>query len=93
VVKEKASFCPECGTTIEPVQKTGPLPARGTPGHPRVFYRSSQDKMIAGVCGGLGMYFNIDPILVRIAFVTLFFTGYGLLAYVLLWLFTPVEQS
>ena len=34
-------------------------------------YRSSDNKMIAGVCGGLGKYFNIDPVIFRIIFVIL----------------------
>jgi len=32
-------------------------------------YRSQADKKIAGVCGGLGEYFSVDPILIRLAFV------------------------
>jgi len=39
----------------------------------RRLYRSSKDKVICGLCGGLGEYFNVDPMIVRIAFV-LFFT-------------------
>ena len=46
-------------------------------------YLSSTNKVIAGVCGGLGEYFEIDPVLVRIIAVILFFaTGFGLLAYI-----------
>jgi len=54
------------------------------------FYRSSKNKVIAGVCGGIGEYFEIDPTLVRIIWVV--FTlcgGAGLLAYLLIWLFVP----
>ena len=54
--------------------------------------RSSSDKKLAGVCGGLGRYFNIDPLIVRIAFIAMFFAmGGGLLLYILLWLLTPIE--
>lgn len=47
-------------------------------------YKSSRDKMLAGVCGGLGEYFGIDPTWIRIAVVA--FTllgGSGILAYII----------
>ncbi len=54
------------------------------------FYRSSTDKIIGGVCGGIAEYFNIDPLLVRLAFALLFFGyGTGLLAYLLVWILAP----
>ncbi|MFX0185179.1 MAG: PspC domain-containing protein [Candidatus Hodarchaeota archaeon] len=42
---------------------------------PKRFYRSREDRWIAGVCGGLGEYFNIDPILIRILFIIFIFSG------------------
>ena len=39
------------------------------------FYLSRTDKKIAGVCGGLAEYFNIDPLLVRVLFLMAFFTA------------------
>ncbi len=54
------------------------------------FYRSATDCKIAGVCGGLGEYFGIDPLLVRIAFVVaVWFAGVGFWTYILLWLLAP----
>ncbi len=54
------------------------------------FYLSQTDKKLGGVCGGLADYFDVDPLLVRIAFVILFFGyGSGLLVYILLWLLAP----
>ncbi len=51
------------------------------------FYLSVTDKKIAGVCGGLAEYFDIDPLLVRIAFLIFTFCiGGGLMAYLLIWL-------
>jgi len=48
--------------------------------------------MLGGVCGGLGIYFDIDPVLVRVIFVAgTFVTGVGLLAYILLWIIVPFE--
>jgi phage shock protein C len=52
-------------------------------------YRSTTDRQIAGVCGGLANYFNIDVTLVRIAFVVAAFTSVGLIAYIVLWIAVP----
>ena len=47
-------------------------------------YKSSTNKKIAGVCGGIGEYFDIDPTLVRLGFVALsFMFGGGLVVYIL----------
>ena len=48
--------------------------------------RSRTDKIIAGVAGGIGQYLAIDPVIVRLAFVALCFTGVGVLLYPVLWL-------
>ncbi len=57
---------------------------------PRKLYRSSRDRMLGGVAGGLAEYFEIDSTLVRILFViTLFIGGTGVLAYILLWIVVP----
>ena len=56
--------------------------------------RSTTDKMVGGVAGGLADYFSIDPIVVRVGFaVTTLFTGAGLLAYLALLVFVPAEDS
>lgn len=44
-------------------------------------YRSKNDRMICGVCGGIAEYFNIDPTLIRLAFVLFGLSGSGILAY------------
>jgi len=59
-------------------------------------YRSSTQRMLSGVCGGLGEYFNIDPTLVRIVYIlvtiaTGVLLGIGL--YIVLWLIVPSEAS
>lgn len=55
-------------------------------------YRSRTNKFIAGVCGGLGDYFNVDATLVRIAFILLCFaSGFGVLLYIVLWVIVPLE--
>jgi len=53
-------------------------------------YRSRKDCIIAGICGGIAEYFDIDPILVRIiAVLTIFLNGIGLIAYLIAWIFIP----
>jgi phage shock protein PspC (stress-responsive transcriptional regulator) len=55
-------------------------------------YRSRSDRMIAGVCGGLGEYLSVDPVWLRLFFVLLLFaTGAGLWAYLILWIIIPEE--
>ena len=55
-------------------------------------YRSRSDRMILGVCGGLGTYFGVDPTLVRvIAAVSLLLGLTGILVYLILAVVIPVE--
>jgi phage shock protein C len=58
-------------------------------------YRSREDRMIGGVCGGLGEYFGIDPTLVRVLFIFGAFMGVpGALAlvYLVMLILVPQEQ-
>lgn len=56
----------------------------------RKLYRSTQEKMIGGVAGGIAEYFEIDPTLVRVLFIiSLFLGGSGVLAYIILWIVVP----
>lgn len=53
-------------------------------------YRSRKSRIIGGVCGGIGEYFNIDPVLVRIIFLILFFVfGVGFITYIIAWIIIP----
>ncbi|WP_205508175.1 PspC domain-containing protein [Longitalea arenae] len=55
--------------------------------------RNADDKIIAGVCSGLANYFNIDPVIMRIIFVVLLFTGgTGVLVYLILWVAVPSQS-
>lgn len=59
-------------------------------------YKSKTNKMLDGVCGGLGEYFNIDPTLVRVGYVALsVLTGIvpGLIAYIALAIIMPRDGS
>jgi phage shock protein PspC (stress-responsive transcriptional regulator) len=59
---------------------------------PRRLLRSSSDRVLAGVAGGLGRYFGVDPVIFRIGFaLSLFFGGLGALAYLLLAVFVPTD--
>ena len=58
--------------------------------------RSADDRMLAGVAGGLAEYLDIDPVIVRLLFViiTLFGGGFvGILLYVVLWVIMPEPSS
>lgn len=55
--------------------------------------RSRSEKMLAGVAGGIGRYLNVDPVIIRLAFVALGFSGIGLLLYPVLWLIMPLEPA
>jgi len=53
----------------------------------------SREKMVGGVCSGLGNYFDIDPTIVRILFVVIAFAGgASLLAYLIMLIIVPMEQ-
>ena len=60
----------------------------------RRLYRSRKEKMVAGVCGGLAQYFNVDPVILRVAFVALgVASGVGLLAYIILAIVVPERPT
>jgi phage shock protein PspC (stress-responsive transcriptional regulator) len=62
--------------------------------HIRHLNRSRSNRYLGGVAGGLGEYFGIDPVIVRILFVALCFAGgFGFAFYVIAWLFVPAEGS
>jgi phage shock protein PspC (stress-responsive transcriptional regulator) len=74
-------------TTWQPPQPPPP------PGN-RVLRRSRTDRVGAGVAGGLGQYFNVDPVLFRVLFaVSAFFGGAGVVAYLVAWAAIPEEGT
>jgi phage shock protein PspC (stress-responsive transcriptional regulator) len=73
-------------------QSTGSTYSSTGPGRGRL-YRNADDKIIAGVCSGLANYFHIDPVIMRIVFAVLLFTGgSGLLIYLILWIVVPSQS-
>jgi phage shock protein PspC (stress-responsive transcriptional regulator) len=77
----------------------GPAAAAAPPPPPyapvRKLYRSRSDRVIGGVCGGIGRHYDMDPVLLRILVVvaTVFTGGVFLLAYLLAWIFIPDEPA
>jgi len=66
-------------------------PTTGESAAPRL-RRSVDDRVIAGVCGGLGRYFNVDPVFFRLAFVVLAVGGgSGVLLYLIAWVAVPEQ--
>ena len=106
VVNPDDLFCNNCGSQLDR-SKTWAVPGasmetpetRTTTDHkthtstrPKKFYRSREDRWLAGVCGGLGEYFDIDPILVRIGFIFIMAVyGVGIIVYIALAIF--VEEN
>jgi len=60
---------------------------------PKRLFRSVNDRILGGVCGGLGNFFTIDPVLVRVLWAVSFFVGgVGFLAYLIAWIIIPEER-
>lgn len=77
----------------DPPPAPAPPPPPGAEAGARRLTRSTSDRMLGGVAGGLGRYFGIDPIIFRVVFVVLLFAGaVGALAYVALWLLVPDDS-
>jgi phage shock protein PspC (stress-responsive transcriptional regulator) len=56
--------------------------------------RSRTDRKIAGVCGGIAQYLNVDPTVIRIIFlILLFLGGGGGLIYLIVWICAPEEDA
>src|SRR4051794_19786666 len=78
-------------STMTTAAQTPPAPE---PPVSRRLTRSSSDRVIAGVAGGVGRYFSIDPVVVRIAFIVgAFFGGAGVIAYAAAWLLVPSDDG
>jgi len=59
----------------------------------RRLYRDPDERILGGVSSGLGAYLGIDPVIVRILFVVFLFVGFGLLAYIILWILVPEAKT
>lgn len=61
----------------------------------RRLHRSSTQKILGGVCGGLGVHMDIDPVIIRIIWVILAFASLGVavLIYVIMWIIVPPDTE
>ncbi len=56
-------------------------------------YRSYRNKMVFGVCGGIGEYFNVDPVIIRLIWLaSIFWLGGGVIAYLIAAVIIPAED-
>ena len=60
---------------------------------PKRLFRDPDDKYIGGVCSGLGAYFQVDPIWMRLLFLVAIFAGFGIILYLILWIIVPKARS
>ncbi|HUW24070.1 MAG TPA: PspC domain-containing protein [Patescibacteria group bacterium] len=56
-------------------------------------HRSETDRVLAGIAGGLGEYFHLDPVVIRLIFIVLFLQGAGFLLYLILWIVIPTQSK
>ena len=85
-IENDSAFCRFCGATTRPPTFSDFAPRR--------LFRSTVDRQIGGVCGGLAEYFRVDPTIVRLVAVILaIYPGaviFGVLAYVIAWAVIPL---
>jgi phage shock protein PspC (stress-responsive transcriptional regulator) len=82
------------GGSLEDMNDTQEQPTAPQPPSPKRLTRSRQDRIVGGVCGGLGRYFNVDPLFFRIGAVALAFVGgAGLLLYLAALVLVPSEDQ
>lgn len=56
-------------------------------------YRSRHNKILGGVAGGFAEYFDVDPVIMRLLFFALLFSGAFIVAYIVAWIFVPLAPS
>jgi phage shock protein PspC (stress-responsive transcriptional regulator) len=87
-IADYSNYCYNCGARQATTAAPGPGVANCSP---KRLMRSSIDKKLAGVCGGLGAYFDVDPMIIRLCWLlAVLLGGTGLLAYVVLWIVLPL---
>lgn len=86
-IEDDAIKCKHCGEFLN-------RPKMGAPVPEKKLTRSLTDRKVSGVCGGLAEYANLDSSLVRILmFLAVFFSGVGLIAYIVMAVVVPEEGS
>jgi phage shock protein C len=90
-ITDGSNFCYNCGAKQPASPSFG---ADWDAGGKKRLVRSSTDKKIAGICGGLADYFDIDATILRICWLLAFLcAGTGLLAYIILWIALPIAPT
>jgi len=83
----------EIGTAAENSKNFREKKSRSTFASKRL-YRDPDNKVIGGVCGGIGAYFHIDPVIIRVIFLIAFLGfGFGIIIYIILWIVIPEAIS
>jgi phage shock protein PspC (stress-responsive transcriptional regulator) len=84
----------------EEIQEEEPMQSQGkthgyseTTSNQKRLYRDTENGMLGGVSAGLAAYLNIDPVIVRAAFVIFLFLGFGFLLYIILWAIIPSAKT
>jgi len=70
-----------------------PRPSQERIAGPRRIYRDPEDRIIGGVCSGLGAYLGIDTVIIRILFILFLIFGIGFLVYIILWIVVPEART
>ena len=90
-------YCTRCGVELEVRDsycfQCGVATARGARLVPKRLFRTRYDKKIAGVCGGMALYLDTDPTLMRVLWLLLLFAllPAGLIGYIAAWIIIPKE--
>ena len=91
-IADGSNLCYNCGAK-QPAAGAASVNAAEYGGKKRLV-RSTTDKKIGGVCGGLADYFDLDPTIIRIVWLLAFLcAGAGLLAYIILWIALPAGPT
>lgn len=89
-IAASSNYCYFCGAKQMPASAAAPAPAPGSALPVKKLTRSVTDRRIAGVCGGLAEYFDLDATLIRVVWLLLVLCGgTGLLAYIIMWIVVP----
>lgn len=91
VLFAKEACCPE--KDVKETSKTRTKAVKSKTiisGNMKRLYRSGKDRILGGVCGGMGEYFGIDPVIIRLLFVALTLVwGVGIVMYIICWIVIP----
>jgi len=91
---ETAKFCSQCGHLAPGVSAASVAMPDVIVEPPPMLTRSLRNRRIAGVCGGIARHFGVDPTLVRVLFVVMFFCPVlpAIIPYLVCWVVMPLER-